>query len=430
MHYLVISFSHKNSTLSVREKLAFNDDVSQIRGMQRLNTSEWINESMILSTCNRVEVFCSCSDTEKACEELYRFLSSHSGMSRDELHERGDVFEDEGCIHHLFSVASSLDSMVVGETQIAGQLKEAFRLSQENDCSAQKISRAIGFAFKCAAEVRNATNISSKPVSVASVAVAKAKERLGDLDGKKALVIGSGEMSVITCKHLSAQGADVTIMNRTFEKAEAIALECGARVRSFDEIAYALNENEILFTSTGSIQPIITEEMIRPAPYSRIWFDMAVPRDIECEPSNWDISLYYVDDLKEIVTENIALREDEARVSYTIVRNHVSLYFEWLKTLSIEPLIKGLYQRAYEAAACETERVIEKGFIPKEYEYALRKATEQTMKRFLHPFAERMRDGSEPLRVDSLIESMSFLMEREEGDELSSRSCTYYPKGK
>ena len=430
MHYLIVSFSHKNSTLAVREKLAFADETAQLAAMSQLKSTPCISEAMILSTCNRVEVFCSCNDTEAAAETIFDLLKVRSGLSREELHERADIFDNEGCIHHLFSVASSLDSMVVGETQIAGQLKDAFRLSSENGCSAQKIARAMSFAFKCAAEVRNATNISSKPVSVASVAVAKARESVGDLKGKKALVIGSGEMSVITCKHLSTQGADVTMMNRTFEKAEEIARECDAMVRSFEELPYAINEYELLFTSTGSLQPIITEEMIRPCSYHRYWFDMAVPRDIECSPSEWGISLYYVDDLQEIVSENIALREDEAKLSYVIVRRHVTLFFEWLKTLSIEPLIKSLYLRAEEAAEAETARIMKNGYLPKEYENAVRKTTTQTLKRFLHPFAQRMRDGSDPLKADALIEAINFLLDTEEGSDLSQKTCTYHTKGK
>jgi glutamyl-tRNA reductase len=430
MHYLIVSFSHKNSTLAIREKLAFVDEKARLLGMRELNAHPCISESMILSTCNRVEIFCSCGDTQEGSDAVFALLSRHSGLSLHELQERGDIFDDEGGIHHLFSVASSLDSMVVGETQISGQLKEAFKLSQDNGFSAQKISRAMSYAFKCAAEVRNATNISSKPVSIASVAISQVKESIGDLTDKKALVIGSGEMSLITCKHLSAQGADVTVMNRTFEKAEAIAAECNARVRSFEEIAYAINENELLFTATGSLSPIITEEMIKPTPYERYWFDMAVPRDIECDPQNWSIQLFYVDDLKSIVSENIALREDEAKLSYVIVRRHVSLFFEWLKTLSVEPLIKNMYLRAADAAMREADRVIRNGYLPKEYEEEIRKATLQALKRFLHPISERMRDGSDPMRIDTLIESMSFLMNEEEGSDLSKNSCTYYPKGK
>jgi len=137
-----------------------------------------------------------------------------------------------------------------------------------------------------------------------------------------------------------------------------------------------------------------------------------------------------VDDLKEIVNENIALREDEAKLSYVIIRRHVVGFFEWLKTLSIEPLIKSMYVRAYRAAANETARVIENGYIPQEHADAVQKATEQALKRFLHPFAQRMRDGSDAMRVDALIESMSFLMEQDEGEEMSQTSCKYYPKGK
>jgi len=414
MHYLILSFSHKNSTLTVREKLAFTSNEQQLSFMDKLNANAKISESMVLSTCNRVEIFCSCSDLEEAEKHILFYLSDHSKLDIHELRERGDIFEDHHCIHHLFSVASSLDSMVIGETQISGQLKEAFKLSQENGYSGVKLSRAMQWAQKCAAEVRNASDISSRPVSVASVAVSKAKEKIGSLEGIKALVIGSGEMSVITCKHLSAQGADVTIMNRTFEKAESIAEECGAMVRSFEEILYAVNEYELLFTSTGSINPIIEDEMVKGCSFRRYWFDMAVPRDIECDASNWDIDLYRVDDLKEIVTQNISLREDQARLSFGIVNSQTNAFFEWLKGLSIEPLIKSIYEQAYACAAKETQRVLSKGFIPKEYEKQLQKAAEQSLKTFLHPIAKRMRESTDPLKSDSLIEAMNFLTDQDE----------------
>ena len=410
MHYLVISFSHKNSTLSQREKLAFVSDAAKIAMMKKINQHPHISESMILSTCNRSEFFCSCSDVEEATEYLLTLLAEHSHFGVDELKTRGDILDDYGAIHHLFSVASSLESMIVGETQIAGQLKDAFKLSLENDFCGLKISRAMQFAQKCAAEIRNITEISSKPVSVASVAVSKARECCGTLSGMKALVIGSGEMSVITCKHLTAQGADVTIMNRTFSKAESIADECNAKVRPFDELAAAINEYSLLFTSTGSITPIIDDEMIQPCSFDRYWFDMAVPRDIDFETQHSGIHVYRIDDLKEIVTTNIALREDEARTSFVVIGRQSTAFFEWLKVLSIEPLIKTMYESAYSCALTETQRVIEKGFVPKEYEAAVQKATEQALKRFLHPFAKRMRDASDPLRADSLIGAMSFLM--------------------
>jgi len=430
MHYLVISFSHKNSTLAQREKLAFVDDASKKEMLSQINEHPNISESLILSTCNRMEIVCSCSAVEEAEDHVLTLLSIHSKSGRDELKMRADVLNDYGAIHHLFSVASSLDSMVVGETQIAGQLKDAFRLSNENGYCGIKLSRALQAAQKCAAEIRNVTEISTGSVSIASVAVSKARECVGSFSGMKALVIGSGEMSVITCKHLAAQGAEVTIMNRTFSKAEEVARECNAHVRSYEEIRYALNEYPILFTSTGSLSPIITDEMIETCSFDRYWFDMAVPRDIECEAAVWGIDLYCIDDLKDIVSANIAMREDEARASFVLVSRHSTTFFELLKTLSIEPLIKNLYTLAYQSAQEESQRVIENGFIPKEYEYAVQKATQQALKRFLHPLARRMRDGSDSMRVDTLIESMSFLMDQDEGEELRQTSCKYYPKGK
>jgi glutamyl-tRNA reductase len=410
MHYLVISFSHKNSTLAQREKLAFVNDAAKIEMMGKINNHPQISESMILSTCNRIEIFCSCSHVEEASEYLLALLSAHSHFSLDELKMRGDILDDYGAIHHLFSVTSSLDSMVVGETQIVGQIKNAFKLSLENEFCGLKISRAMQFAQKCAAEIRNVTEISSKPVSIASVAVSKARECCGTLSGMKALVIGSGEMSVITCKHLSAQGVEVTVMNRTMSKAEEIARECNAKVRSFSEIARAVNEYSLLFTATGAITPIIDEEMIQRCSYDRYWFDMAVPRDIELETDSFGIHVYRIDDLKEIVSANIGLREDEARTSFVVIGRQTAAFFEWLKGLTIEPLIKTMYQSAHACAQEESARVIDKGFIPKEYEAAVQKATQQALKRFLHPFSDRMRDASDPLRADALITAMSFLM--------------------
>ena len=430
MHYLTISFSHKNSTLAQREKLAFVDDASKLKMLSQINEHPNISESLILSTCNRMEILCSCSGVEEAEDHVLTLLSAHAQSGRDELKGRADILNNYGAIHHLFSVASSLDSMVVGETQIAGQLKDAFKLSNENGFCGVKLGRALQAAQKCAAEIRNATDISSRPVSIASVAVSKARECVGTFQDKKVLVIGSGEMSVITCKHLSSQGADVTIMNRTFSKAEAIAKECNIKARSYEEIGYAINEYPVLFTSTGSLSPIITDELIETCSFDRYWFDMAVPRDIDCETKTWGIHLFQIDDLKDIVNANIAMREDEARTSFVLVSRHSTTFFETLKTLSIEPLIKNLYTLAYNCAKEESVRVIDNGFIPKEYEYALQKATQQALKRFLHPFSSRMRDGSDAMRIDALIQSMSFLMDQEEGEEMSQSSCKYYPKGK
>jgi glutamyl-tRNA reductase len=414
MHYLTISFTHKNSTLEIREKLAFADD-EKGTCLAKITDHSAVNEAILISTCNRMEVFCSCSSVIDATEHLFTLLAERSGISLEELEGRADVFEDQGAIHHLFSVASSLDSMVVGETQIAGQLKDAYRFAKTHGYCGQKISRAIHRAFKCAAEVRSLTDISSKPVSVASVAVDKAKQQFPDLEHARALVIGAGEMSVIITKHLMSNNADVVLINRTRAKAEAIAEETGCRVGDYEELEKLINECHLLFTSTGSTDPIITREMVHPCSFERHWFDIAVPRDID--NFKYDgITCYQVDDLKSIINENIMLREDEAKAAYVIVGRYTIEFFDWLKTLSVEPMIKEIYHRAFKAAAEETERVIGKGFIPPEYEAALRKSNEQTLKRFLHEMTAKMRDVSGETKSDIAIESLKFLLDIEDED--------------
>ena len=418
MHYLTLSFTHKNSTLEIREKLAFADE-EKGGFLARVTDHRAVNEAMLISTCNRMEIFCSCSSVIDASEHLFTLLAERSGISLEELEGRADVFEDQGAIHHLFSVASSLDSMVVGETQIAGQLKDAYRFAKSHGYCGQKISRAVHRAFKCAAEVRSVTDISSKPVSVASVAVDKAKQQCPELNNVRALVIGAGEMSVIITKHLMANGADVTLVNRTRSKAETVAKETGCKVADYGDLEKLINECHLLFTSTGALDPIITKGMVRPCDFERFWFDIAVPRDID-NFTYEGVTCYQVDDLKSIINENIMLREDEAKAAYVIVGRYTIVFFEWLKTLSVEPMIKEIYRRAFAAAAAETERVIGKGFIPREYEAQLQKANEQALKRFLHQMTMRMRDVSGETKSDIAVESLKFLLDIEDEDLFAS----------
>jgi len=393
MHYLIISFSHKNSTLEIREKLSYPDDNNKHGCLKKLKSSDAINEAMLISTCNRMEVVTSCNDIAGATQHIFEMLTARAGISIEELEGRADIFDDSSAIHHLFSVASSLDSMVVGETQIAGQLKDAFRFAHDHKYCGKKLARAMKSAFKCAAKVRNATEISSKPVSMASVAVSKLKSLVDSLKGRKALIIGVGDMSEITAKHLVSAGADVYVMNRTMHKAEKFAKECSTKVLAFEELPNAINEFEILFTATSAYEPIITDEIIQSCDFDRYWFDLALPRDINYHKGN-RINLYVIDDLKTIVDENMNLREDAARTAHGIIGRGVVEFFEWLNTLDIEPFIKEIYQKAMSAAHEESSRAMKNGYLPKEYEEQARKMCEQSLKRFLHDITKNMRESS------------------------------------
>ncbi len=429
MHYLTISFTHKNSTLEIREKLSYPDADSQRECLCKLNDNDAINETILISTCNRMEVFCSCSDLVEATNHIFNMLTQRAGISIEELEGRADVFDDISAIHHIFSVASSLDSLVIGETQIAGQLKDAFRFSSEHGFCGQKLARAMHHAFKCAAKVRNTTDISSKPVSIASVAVAQLKSIVDDLSDKKALVIGIGEMSEITAKHLVSNGADVYIMNRTKDKALSLAQECNAKVLNFEELPKAINEFEILFTATSSPDPIINDDIIHSCDFDRYWFDMALPRDINYHKGE-RINLYQIDDLKSIVTENMGLREESARAAHSVIGRAVVEFFEWLNTLEVEPMIKEIYEKAYTAAQQESSRAIKNKYIPKEYETQARKMCEQTLKRFLHEMTQKMRSVSEDSKSDMITGALQFLVEDNKGAAVPEKyKCDSILKG-
>jgi glutamyl-tRNA reductase len=359
-----------------------------------------------------MEIFCSCSDIVGAKEHIFNMLSDRAGLSLDELEEKADIYDDSSAIHHLFAVASALDSIVIGETQIAGQLKDAFRFSYDKNHCQKKVARAIKAAFKCAAKVRNLTDISSKPVSVASVAVSKLKSVLDNIKGKKTLIIGVGEMSEITAKHMISHGADVYIMNRTKEKAEILAEEVGAKVYDYTQLDKAVNDFEILFTATSSNTPIITDDMIDVCNYQRLWFDLAVPRDISCSYSGM-IKLFTVDDLTSIVEQNKGIKEGGARKAHGIVGRSVVEFFEWLDALNVEPMIKDIYQKAYKTAEIEANRAINNGYLPKEYAHQAQKMAEQTLKRFLHDMTSTMRKVTNEPKSESISGMMQMLANNE-----------------
>ena len=409
MHYLTVSFSYKNAELEIREKLAYSYDKEKEGCLKKLLQSPSINEAFVLSTCNRTEIYASCSDIKNAINHIFTLLELRSGVDKNELKQKAEVVDDSSAIHHLFAVASSIDSMVVGETQIAGQLKDAFRFAHEKGFCSKKLSRAVSHAFKCAAKVRNFTDISSGATSVASVAIHLIKDKVGDLKDKKALIIGVGEMSEISARHLVKDGVKTYITNRTKVKAEALANECGCEVYEYGELDKAVNEFDIIFSATSATYPIITDDMIEPTSFKRYFVDLAIPRDIEITPRD-DIEVYTIDDLKEIIEKNKAKKEQYVRQAHGIVGRSVVEFFEWLDTLNVEPIIKEIYQKAYKAAEIETKRVIKKGFIPKEYEKQAQKMAEQTLKRFLHDMTKKMREASHEAKTDSVTGAFQYIL--------------------
>jgi glutamyl-tRNA reductase len=404
MSYLVISFSHKNTDIQTREKLAFPSEENKDRFLKQILEDELVNEAILLSTCNRVEIITSVINTNKASKTIIKKLSNYSGIDFDDLYDRADIYENDGAIHHLFSVASALDSLVIGETQIVGQLKDAFRFSIAKKYCEQNLPRALHYSFKCAASVRNATSLGTGSVSVASTAVAKAKSIIGDTSGVKALVIGAGEMSELTIKHLLSSGFDVVLTSRDTKKAQILADTYAepVDVQEYENLENLLNEIPVMITATAAPYPIITQDMTRECNFNRYWFDIEVPRDID-EIESSDLEVFSVDDLQDIVDSNMSLRAKQAKTAYIIVNKMSLEFFEWLKSLEVEPVIKHLYLKGDEIIEKKVKNAIKKGFISLSDEANIRKLCQTVMTEYLHQPSTQLKCMSKDTDCDIIV---------------------------
>lgn len=404
MKYLLISISHKNTDLATREKLAF-DIETQERILKDLVATNSINEAIILVTCNRIEITLNVKDSFLARTDALNLLQSVSGV---DLNGRAEIYEDEEAARHLFSVASGLESVVIGEAQIVGQFKDAFKFALDRGYASKRLTGLMNHAIRCAAAVRNATEIGKNPVSVSSAAVVQAKTLMGgSLGGVEAVVVGYGEMSRLAAQHLLSDGAVVTVVGRDIDKAKEFANELSpdAKFDSFAKLIKLINTHPLLFTATGAPHTVITQDMVEAKEFGRYWFDIAVPRDIDAI-SDKNITVFAVDDLQDIVRTNMSLREEEAAKAFKVVDEFVNEFFAWLNSLSADPVIKALREKASEAAREELDRAVKKGFIPKEYEENARFLLHNAFKRFLHSPTVTLKTSMEKEGSSELLEAV------------------------
>ncbi|MCF6205770.1 MAG: glutamyl-tRNA reductase [Sulfurovum sp.] len=408
MYYQVVSFSHKNCELAMREKLAFADDTQKKTFLEQLTHFEFIHEAFVVSTCNRVEVVLATRDNFASFHAVLGLMSQKSDLNFYELKSTAKRYDDEEAIEHIFSVVSSLDSLVIGESQITGQVKDAFKFSYQNGTAGRKLNRVISYAVKCAAEVRNATNISQNPISIASVAVAQAHKILGDeIQGMKGIVVGAGEMGVLAAKHLLRVGCDVVLIGRDMEKTGRTAAALGENVSadSIDNLPKYINRYRLLFSATSSPDPVITQALIENETLPRYWFDMAIPRDI-ADMDLPKLQLFRIDDLRSISNENHAMRQEQAIRAQEIVEKYTDEFYAWLRALSIEPVIKQMREHVSAAIEKEMQRALKKGFVPKEYEANMRKMAQQMFNRFLHDPTQNLRRSSTEKKNANCIEAV------------------------
>ena len=408
MYYQVVSFSHKNCDQGMREKLAFANNDEKIEMLNLLVAFEFVHEAFIVSTCNRVEIVLATRDNFSSYHAILGLMAKKSDLDFYTLKSTAERYDDEEAVQHIFSVVSSLESLVVGESQITGQVKDAFMISHKNNTAGRKLNRLLSYAVKCAAEVRNATNISQNPISIASVAVAQAHAILGDnMGGMTGVVLGAGEMGVLAAKHLLRAGCDVVILGRDLEKVTSVAQTLGENVKadSVENLGKYINRYRLLFSATSSKDVVVTEEMIENKSLNRLWFDMAIPRDIE-EIDLEKLQIFRIDDLKAISQSNHAMREEQAVRAAGIVEKYREEFYAWLRALSIEPVIKQMREYVSESIDTEMQRALKKGFVPVEYEDNMRKMAEQMFKRFLHDPTQNLRKSSTQKKNANCIEAV------------------------
>ncbi|EAI5356849.1 glutamyl-tRNA reductase [Campylobacter upsaliensis] len=415
MHYFCISFTHKNTDLSLRERLSLNDEKKKKEFLKLVLSKEDIVESLVISTCNRVEILAFVKDLKEVGKHIITSLALLCEVDKNDLEKRADFFEDSGAIHHLFSVASSLDSLVIGETQIAGQIKEAFHFAKNLNFCAEHLEFALHHAFKCAAKVRNQTQISKNPISIASVAVAKAKELL-NLNQIKAVVIGAGEMAQLTCKHLLQAGAKIIILNRDLSKAQKLSEELNCEFDRLENLENYLNAYSLFFSATNAKNALITNDMLKSVEFKRYFFDIAVPRDIELS-ENDNIKVFAVDDLEEVVRKNLALRECEASIAYGIIGAMTSEFFKILSDLALTPTIKALRLKAKACANQQLQIALSKGYLKKSDEEEARKLIHQVFKAFLHEPTLNLKH-LQGKKSEVLIQSLNYLFNLGEHNEI------------
>jgi len=404
MSYLIISFSHKNTDIQTREKLVFPSENSKGEFLGQIMNDKTINEAILLSTCNRIEIITSAKNTNIASKSIIKMISNYSGLEYDNLYDRADIYDNESAIHHLFSVASALDSLIIGETQIMGQLKDAFRFSLGKKYCAEHLTRALHYSFKCAAMVRNGTNLGAGSTSVAGTAAARIKEIIPNTKGVKALVIGTGQMSELAIKHLQSSGFDVVLTSRDSKKAQILAdtFEEHIKVEEYSELNQLLNEIPVMITATSALYPIIKANMVKECKIERYWFDIAVPRDID----NIDIPnlmIYYVDDLQEIVNKNMTTRIKQAKTAYLIVNKMSLEFFEWLKSLEIEPIIKHMYLKGDDVINKKLKNAIKKGFVNSCDEKNIKKLCKTILSEYLYDSSKRLKIISKDNQCDLVV---------------------------
>ena len=366
INLILVGVNHKTTPVAIRERLAFTKGKIEDSADRLLNYPEII-EHTILSTCNRVEIYARASNQDSGINFIKNFICEFHGLSPIELEDHFYSYSDEEAIEHLFRVSSSLDSMVLGEAQILGQVKDAYSLAKNLRSTGLILNQLFEKAFSIAKKVRDETGIAERSVSISSAAVELAQKIFNDLENHTVMLVGTGEMAELAAKHLISYGVKtVYVASRTYERAANLARTLNGSALDFEAFKNELYRADIVITSTAASNFIIKKELVEKAIHERknkpiFFIDIAVPRDIEPDVNDLEnVYLYDIDDLQIVVAANMKEREKEAENAMNLIRYEVAKFNNWIESLDAVPTIVEIRKNAEVIRKEEIEKTLKK----------------------------------------------------------------------
>lgn len=387
---VLIGINHKTAPVEIRECIAFSSDETHV-ALNRLKQEAAIDEVLLYSTCNRVEVVLVTGRKSDAIALTKHAISRSNRISAAELEKVIYIHEGDTAIRHIFRVAASLDSMIVGEPQILGQIKDAYRTATQNKSSGVIINRLLHKSFFVAKRIRTETGIGDHAVSISYAAIELGRKIFGQLEGKKVLLIGAGEMAELAVEHLIRHHAgDIFVANRTFARAVDLARQFNGTAIRFEELLDCLNDADIIISSTGSPNFILHRKQLKGLMRGRrnrplFFIDIAVPRDIDPEINRLtNTYVYDIDDLKGVIEENIEDRQREAVKGERIVDEAVIRFREWFNSLDVVPTIKDLRGKLQNIADAELSKTRQSIELSEQQWKAMQRMTHALIGKFMH----------------------------------------------
>jgi len=402
----VIGLNHKTADIEVRERLAFNGPKLE-EGLKGLSSLPGVREAFIISTCNRVEIYLHSTITsppkDTVSTQVIRFLSEFHSIPEEPLKKSLYILNDTEAIKHLFRVASSLDSMVIGEPQILGQVKEAFEFALGQKTTGPIINTLVKKAISAAKRVRTETRIAENAVSISYAAVELAKKIFEDLSTKTFMLLGAGEMAELAARHLISNGVrSVTVANRTYERGCELAKEFNGRAIRFEDFPKELIHTDIVICSTGAPNYVVTkadmQEVLKERKQKPVFLiDISVPRNIDPAINELDnVYLYDIDDLQGVVDSNILERKKEAEKAERIIDEEVEKFQKWLSSLDSVPTIIALRKKAEDIKEAELRDFFNKfPDIDEKKKKAVIQLASTIVNKLLHPPTAALKEDSE-----------------------------------